>query len=262
MSVCEQCNCYKGMGFKIKMAFQPIVQVQKKEVYAYEALVRGADGEGAGEVLARVNSDNIYSFDQTCRTTAIETASKLKMQEKLSINFLPNAIYEPETCLERTFRMAKKLDFPHHNIIFEVTEHERVENHSLLLEVFETYKRNGFLTAIDDFGEGYAGLNLLAEFQPDMIKLDMALIRNIHERRVSQTILRGILSVARELEICIVAEGVETHDEYSFLFDQGIQLMQGYYFSQPLIEGLTNPFTQRTNRLDSHCASLAVPEEN
>lgn len=244
MSVCNQCNCYQSTGFDIKMAFQPIVRVQTREVYAYEALVRGSDGEGAGEVLSRVNSDNIYSFDQTCRVTAIETASRLGIQEKLSINFLPNAIYEPETCLERTLRTAKKLNFPHRNIIFEVTEHEKIENYALLVEVFEAYKRHGLLTAIDDFGEGYAGLNLLADFQPDIIKLDMALIRNIHERRVSQIILKGILAVACELDIVIIAEGVETQDEYSYLFDQGIDLMQGYYFAKPLVEQLVSPYAK------------------
>ncbi len=245
MSVCNQCNCYRSTGFDIKMAFQPIVQVQTREVYAYEALVRGSAGEGAGEVLARVNSDNIYSFDQTCRVTAIETANRLGLQEKLSINFLPNAIYEPETCLERTLRTAKKLNFAHKNIIFEVTEHEKIENYALLVEVFDTYKRHGMLTAIDDFGEGYAGLNLLADFQPDIIKLDMALIRNIHERRVSQIILKGILAVACELEISIIAEGVETQDEYSYLFDQGIELMQGYHFAKPAIEHLINPYADQ-----------------
>ena len=238
MATCSTCSCYKGLGFNIQMAFQPIINTTTQTIYAHEALVRGLNGEGAGEVLSRVNSDNIYSFDQTCRMTAIESAAALNMQEHLSINFMPNAIYEPETCLERTLATAKKVNFPHERIIFEVTEHEKIENHSLLVDVFTTYKQHGFLTAIDDFGEGYAGLNLLADFQPDIIKLDMQLVRNIHEKRITQIILKGILSVAHELGITVVAEGIEQEGEYLYLRDQGIELMQGYYFARPQLESL------------------------
>lgn len=244
MTTCNSCSCYKGLGFGIQMAFQPIVDITKRTVYAQEALVRGAQGQGAGEVLAQITSDNIYSFDQTCRMTAIESAAALAMQSKLSINFMPNAIYEPETCLERTLKTARKLNFPHQNIIFEVTEHEKIENHDLLVEVFDTYKKHGFLTAIDDFGEGFAGLNLLADFQPDLIKLDMQLIRNLHERRVSRVIIKGIMAVAEELDIKVIAEGIEVEDEMKALQDLGIELMQGYYFAKPQIKTLTNPFSQ------------------
>ncbi|RUO19562.1 diguanylate phosphodiesterase [Aliidiomarina haloalkalitolerans] len=242
MPACGTCSCYQNLGFNIQMAFQPIVDIQAEKVYAYEALVRGEQGQGAGEVLAQITSDNMYSFDQTCRMTAIEQAAALALKSKLSINFMPNAIYEPETCLERTLRTAKKLSFPHQNIIFEVTEHEKIENHSLLVEVFDTYKKHGFLTAIDDFGEGYAGLNLLADFQPDLLKLDMNLIRNIHERRVNQIIVKGILAVACELDIKVIAEGIETPDEVSALKDLGIYLMQGYHFARPQLNALADPY--------------------
>jgi len=218
------------------MAYQPIVNVANKEIFAFEALVRGENGEGAGIVLDQVTDDLIYSFDQRCRMTAIETAAKIGLPGRVSINFLPNAIYEPETCLARTLETANRVGFPRENIIFEVTEHEKIENHELLKDVFKTYKQHGFLTAIDDFGEGYAGLNLLSDFQPDLLKIDMNLIRDIDTQPVKRAIVNGVLSVARDLGITPIAEGIETESEYKALVDLGVDLMQGFYFAKPLIE--------------------------
>jgi len=241
MPACPTCNCRKPLGFDIKMAFQPIVNVTTRKVFAYEALVRGVNGEGAGEVLSRVNADNMYTFDQTCRVRAIETAAKINLPSNLSINFMPNAIYEPETCLAKTLETASRTGFPRENIIFEVTEHEKIENRELLVDVFKTYREYGFKTAIDDFGEGYAGLNLLADFQPDLLKIDMKLVRNIDQDRTKKAIVSGIISVAQELDICLIAEGIETENEYKYLRDRGIELLQGYYFARPQIEFASEP---------------------
>ena len=102
--------------------------------------------------------------------------------------------------------------------------------------LFREYQRIGFLTAIDDFGAGFAGLNLLAEFQPDIIKLDMELVRHIDKHPARQAIARGVVRICDELGIRIIAEGIETIDECRFLQGLGVRLMQGYLFSQPLFE--------------------------
>src|SRR5690606_22083928 len=101
-----------------------------------------------------------------------------------------------------------------------------------------------FKTAIDDFGEGYAGLSLLADFLPDYLKIDMNLVRNVHLDRAKKAILSGIISVAKELEITVIAEGVEPVDEYSYLRDKGIDLMQGFLFARPEIEKALQPTWQ------------------
>lgn len=236
MSVCPSCDCRKPLGFGIKMAFQPIVDISDKSVFAHEALVRGENGESAGQILGQVTEDNKYTFDQSCRVQAIETASRIKLPGSLSINFMPNAIYEPETCLERTLDTAKKTNFDRNNIIFEVTEQEQVVSQEFLVEVFEAYRKEGFRTAIDDFGAGYAGLNLLADFQPDILKIDMKLIRDINQNKVKQTLVRSIQQIGEELGIQLIAEGIETEDEYKYLRDSGITLMQGYFFQKPMLE--------------------------
>ena len=220
------------------MAFQPIVDVRSREVFAYEALVRGLDGSGAAHILGQVNDDNRYQFDQACRVKAVRLAAQLGMDCHVSINFLPNAVYEPAACIRTTLEAAQQHQFPTDRLIFEITENERVVDKEHLKRILEEYRRRGFKTAIDDFGAGYSGLNLLAEFQPDIIKLDMELVRHIDTNPVRHAIVQGILGVCKALSIEVIAEGVETLAEYRTLRALGIHYFQGYLFAKPAFEQL------------------------
>lgn len=230
---CIECASGAGLDFDFTMAFQPIVNTTTQVIFAYEALVRGLNQETAGQIFAQINETNRYRFDQSCRTKAIKLAADLGMPSFLSINFLPNAVYRPELCIQTTLDAAETFGFPIEKIIFEITEGEKIEDKTHVREIVEYYKAKGFKTAIDDFGAGYAGLNLLAEIQTDIIKLDMALIRDIDHDRIRQAIVKGIIQVCRELSITIIAEGIETQDELRTLQDFGIELFQGYYFAKP-----------------------------
>ncbi|WP_425500950.1 EAL domain-containing protein [Pseudoxanthomonas gei] len=235
---CASCQDDDRLEFEVRMAFQPILDATTREVYAYEALVRGANGEGAAEVIAGVRPEQMYRFDQTCRVQAISTAARLGMGARLSINFNPNAVYEPATCIRLTLAAAKMSGFDTGRLIFEVTEAERVRDGSHLVKIFRDYQQRGFMTAIDDFGAGYAGLNLLAEFQPDLVKLDMALVRGIDQSAVRRTIVAGIVAICAGLRCRVLAEGVETQAEYRVLRTLGIELFQGYLFARPQLEAL------------------------
>lgn len=226
------------------MAFQPIFRTGPQgveDVFAYEALVRGQAGEGAGTILSQVREDNRYAFDQRCRVTAIELAARLQMPGTgalLSINFLPNAVYEPRACIRATLAAAQRADFPSQSLMFEVTEQESMRDPDHLLHILNSYREMGFRTAIDDFGAGYSGLNLLARFQPDVVKVDMALIRGIDRDPTRATILRHTIAMCRDLGIALVAEGVETAAEYETLRTLGVTLFQGYYLAKPGFEQL------------------------
>lgn len=231
-------GCKTTLDFDVSMAFQPIVDVDAREVFAYEALVRGTDGASAASVLQRVDDSNRYAFDQRCRVRAIELASALGMTTKLSINFMPNAVYEPTRCLRTSLEAARRTGFPVENIIFETTESEPIADPAFLQRIFSTYRGEGFITAIDDFGAGYAGLNLLADFQPDIIKIDMALVRDISGNRARQTIVGALAAIGNLLGIKVIAEGVERQSEAVVLRHLGIKLMQGYLFAKPAFEAL------------------------
>lgn len=220
------------------MAFQPIVDVRDRSVFAYESLVRGKDGSGAGSVLGQVTESNRYTFDQACRTTSVEMAAKLGITCFLSINFLPNAVYEPAACIRATVAAAKLHDFPVDKLIFEFSECEAPRDLRHVKRVVDEYRRLGFRTALDDFGAGYAGLTSLVHFQTDIIKLDMQLVRNIHLDVVRQSIVRNVLALCDSLNIQVVAEGVEQVGEMTFLQSLGIYLFQGYLFARPGFEML------------------------
>jgi hypothetical protein len=113
--VCTGCRDGNSFDFDFSMAFQPIVDLATGEPYAYEALIRGPEGESAPSILSRVTETNRYAFDQRCRVKAIETAARagiLGTPAKLSINFLPNAVYSPVACIQLTLKTSRALDFP------------------------------------------------------------------------------------------------------------------------------------------------------
>lgn len=222
----------------ITMAFQPIIDIDRYEVYAYEALVRPPGGGTAAQILDQITDQNRYAFDQVCRVKAIELAARLEMSALLSINFLPNAVYQPAACLQKTFEAAERFKFPLHHLMFEVTENEPSRDVGHLQSIFKEYKRHGMITAIDDFGAGHSGLNMLADFQPDVIKIDMALTRNIHADDIRFKIARAIAGLCRDLNVSVVAEGVETVAEAVAVHSLGIRLFQGFLFAKPVIEQL------------------------
>jgi EAL domain-containing protein (putative c-di-GMP-specific phosphodiesterase class I) len=230
-------GCSKPLDFEFTMAFQPIVDTRDGSVFAHEALVRGKDGGSAWSVLSKITQENRYAFDQQCRVKAIQLAGALGLPGLLSINFMPNAIYEPRNCLQSTLRASRELDFPTDRIIFEFTEDEPIEK-KRLLEILAEYKRTGFKTAVDDFGAGYAGLALLADFQPDIVKIDMMLLRGVGTDRVRQVIDRHVVEICRELGCTVIAEGIETEEEMRTMRSFGVDLMQGYLFAKPGFESL------------------------
>lgn len=226
------------LGFSFTMAFQPILDLDRREVYSHEALVRGLNGESALHVLGRVNEENRYLFDQICRIKALALGKRLSVKSRLNINFLPNALLNVDTCLRTTLRAAKHYQFPVDQIVFEVTEVEQVTDIDHVASIIRECQDQGLKIAIDDFGAGYAGLNLVVELHPDLIKLDIGLCRGIDRSRYRRAIVHGVMVTCRDLGVAVVAEGVETPGELAALRDLGVTYYQGFLFARPQVEGL------------------------
>lgn len=237
----EQLNQTQDDDFnspEFSLAFQPMLDIDSKRVFGHEALARGLKGQSAQSVLYKINANNRYHFDQTVRRKAIKMATRLNIDGILAINFLPNAIYNPQTGIKATLQACEDYGFPIEKIMFEVTEAEEVKDKQHLKNIFTWYKKRGFRTAIDEFGGGHSGLNLLVEWQPDMIKLDKSMIRDIHENSTRQILVRSIIDVATDLDIRVMATGVEQRGEFTMLRDFGLSLFQGFFFAEPVFEGL------------------------
>lgn len=238
---CAGCRDGAGLPFDIAMAFQPIVDLETGKPFAYEALVRGPDGQGAGWVLDQVTDEIRYAFDQQCRVKAIETAVAAGILEtgaKLSINFLPNAVYSPKACIQLTLKTARAANLPTDRLIFEFTENEQMADPTHVAGIVASYQQMGFGTALDDFGAGHAGLNLLARFQTDLIKLDMELIRGIDASLPRRAIVAGVVRMCADLGVTVIAEGIETLEELSALREIGVRYLQGYHLARPAFQTL------------------------
>lgn len=222
--------------------FQPIVDAQNPaSVFAYECLLRGKDESGKlifpGELfsLAR-DAEMLFQLDRAARITAIETAAKCGVNSGLFINFNPTAIYDPTYCLNTTVAAMRIAGLTPEQIVFEVVESDDVRDKGHLLDILKFYRKHGFRVALDDLGAGYSSLNLLHRLQPDFIKLDMDLIRGIDQEEFKGRITANLLSLARDLNITTIAEGVETAGEWAWLKDHGADLVQGYLFARPAPE--------------------------
>lgn len=225
-----------GGGFT--MAFQPIYDVTTGTTFAHEALVRSPAGGGAADVMRHVTRQTRYSFDRRCRIKAIAMATALGLRTRLAINCLPDAVMDPDACIRSTLIAADHYGFDIRNLIFEIAETAYLRDPEHLRAIMASYRRRGFMTAIDNFGAGFSGLGALCDMQTDLIKLDMRLVRGIDGCQRRQHLVRSVVGLCRELGTGIVVEGVETRAEFDILRDSGITHFQGFYLGGPLLEGL------------------------
>lgn len=233
-------NPQSTVGPAFSFAFQPIVDAVAHSVVSQEALIRGANKESAGQVLEQVCAEDLHRFDQQARVQAILLATGLGLDSCLNLNFLPRSLEDSPQSILSVLETARQTGLPAERVVLEVTEGEVIEDQAHFAERINEYRATGLKVAIDDFGAGYSGLNLLVEFQPDQIKLDMKLVRDIERHGPRQAIVRAMTQACFDLGIDVIAEGVETVDEFAWLANEGIRLFQGYLFAKPAFESFSS----------------------
>jgi len=144
--------------------------------------------------------------------------------------------YEPEACIQATLEVSQRVGWPISKLIFEITETEKVRDQQHLRCIVDAYRRMGFKVALDDFGNGFANLDLLTSLTPDKLKIDRALVMGCDSDKRRQSILRSLVHLRRELGTRLIAEGVETAAEARWLLTAGIDLQQGFFFARPAFE--------------------------
>lgn len=228
-----------AMLVNYSFAYQPIVDVQRRAVQSFEALVRGPDNQPASWVFDQLKPSELGQFDLDARLFAVELATQLELPCRLSLNLLPQSLAQAgSAALRSTVEMAGCHGLPANQLELELSERDSILSMNHFISQIDEFRAQGVRFSIDDFGAGYSGLNLLAEFQPDQIKLDIALVRDIATHGPRQAIVRGVLRTCGDLGIDVVAEGVETLDEYQWLRDEGVGLFQGYLFARPAFRRL------------------------
>lgn len=229
---------------RIYTVFQPIVRCADgecedggDEIYGYECLMRAeVDGKPAAPKImidmAR-SAGLLFQLDLAARRAALTGAASHGIKQKIFINFTPNSIYNPYSCLNSTVRLIDELGFLREQVVFEIIESERLPEMKHLQRIIGYYRENGFGVALDDVGAGFSSLNMLVALRPDYIKLDMFLMRGVHQDTGKALVARKLIETARELELQTIAEGIETAEELDWAKQHGANFVQGYYLARP-----------------------------
>ena len=172
-------------------------------------------------------------YTQIIQIVLINSFQALQMTDKdISINLSAIDI-ELETIRDEIFVLLEKYKADTHRVVFELLEDENVKDLSVIHSFISEVKKYGVKIAIDDFGSGYSNFERLLEYQPDILKIDGSLIKNIQDDVYSLSIVKTIVSFAKEQNLQIVAEFVENEAIYNILNHLGIDFSQGYYFARP-----------------------------
>ncbi len=224
--------------------FQPIVRCdellapgQLPSIFAYECLLRGQHNGHSVAPMAMLDiaraADLVFQLDLAARRCAIIGAGHNKITQKVFINFSPNSIYDPWHCLRSTVNTVDEVGLRRDQVVFEITEVERLPEVKHLKRLVQFYREEGFEVALDDVGSGYSSLNVLVALRPDYVKLDMDLIRDV-DRDAGKAIVAGkLLETVHELGLSTVAEGIERPEELSWVAERGANFAQGYLFARP-----------------------------
>ena len=225
---------------RIETWYQPVIDARTNRLWGYECLMRGRKGDGslvgAPQMLDWAGSENLkFMLDRVCRETHLENAGRqnLGAECRFLINFLPTAIYQPEYCLQTSLAAMRRSGLQPAQVIFEVVETEKVEDSNHLLKILDFYRRSGFGVALDDMGSGYAGLTLLGDLQPDLIKIDREIVNKAGGSKSHYNICAALTKLGHDNGQLVLAEGVETEEEVLLMNALGVDLFQGYYFGKP-----------------------------
>ncbi len=214
-----------------RYVYQPIVDIREQTIMAYEALVRPQHDCFAhpGELFqAAEQSGHMRALNRILRLLCVEPLTELDNSKRLFINLHPTDLFDPVLLAGEPALLSQA-----HRIVFEVTEVAEIRSFDKARESLQVLRERGFGVAVDDFGAGYSGLNNLALLNPDFVKLDMALVREVDKNPRLARLVSHIIDYTRDEKIRVIAEGVETESEYQAVKELGVELIQGYYFARP-----------------------------
>lgn len=228
---------------KIKSVFQPIVSLKSGEIIGYEALSRitmthpSINVEEMFDIAEKLGC--LWKLEKICRRTAVKSAKNKPPKAKLFINVDGNVILDSEFVSGFTKEYLHKHSLSTKDVVFEITERSDVENSELFKKVMIHYEKQGFEIAIDDLGSKYSGLNRINFLCPHYIKIDIALVKNIHESKSQRSLVSMLVRHCKEMNYTLIAEGIETRDELKCLCELGVDCGQGYYLGKPNEEFLS-----------------------
>lgn len=213
------------------MAYQPIVRAADGSVFAYEALFRTADPGLASPLLVFEAAERLRRVIEAGRVVRERTAASMAgLDDRASVFVNLHALELADEALVST---EGPLSPAAARVVFEITERASLEAIPDARAHIQMLREMGFRIALDDLGAGYAGLSSLALLEPDVVKLDISLVRGVHAESVKRKLVGSITSVCHDMGILVVAEGIEVADERDAAIELGVDLLQGFLFAPP-----------------------------
>jgi EAL domain-containing protein (putative c-di-GMP-specific phosphodiesterase class I) len=213
------------------MAYQPIVRTSDGSLFGYEALLRSNEKAlpHAGAILdAAERLDRIHELGRAIRARAIEPMPMAPPEALLFVN-----LHSRDLMDEMLFSRDAPLSTIAERVALEITERASLDDVEDARAKVARLRKMGFRIAVDDLGAGYAGLTSFATLEPELVKLDMTLVRDIDQSPTKQKLVRSVAGLCKELGMMVVGEGVETKAERDILIECGCDLLQGYLFAKP-----------------------------
>jgi EAL domain-containing protein (putative c-di-GMP-specific phosphodiesterase class I) len=212
------------------IAYHPIIDVRAQQIFGYEALLRSTEPSlpHPGAVIdAAMRLGRLESLGRAIRELAAEpipATDDFALFVNLHVTDLTDpALSDPESPLSKIA----------HRVVLEITERSSLDEVKDARRRVAALREMGFRIAVDDLGAGYAGLSSFTLLEPEIVKLDMSLVRDIHITSTKQKVVRSMTALSKDMGMTVVAEGVETRDERDCLVDLGCDLLQGFLFAKP-----------------------------
>ncbi len=213
------------------VAYQPIVDFRRKRIFGYEALLRSDEPSlpHPGAVLdAAERLGCLDLLGRVIRELAAKPFAESSTAGSLFVNLHVTDLLDPTLCSSES-PLSRVAD----RVVLEITERSSLDEVKDARVRVAALREMGFRIAVDDMGAGYAGLTSFALLEPEIVKLDMSLVRDVHRNTTKQKVIRSMTSLSRDMGMLVVAEGVETIEERDALVDLGCDLLQGYFFARP-----------------------------
>lgn len=225
-------------GRLITPVYQPIISLKNSGIYGYEALSRCPGNRwfnGPERLFSFADEEGmVYALDRLARERAIEGSAGLSSEQKLFINITAQIMNDPFFTPGQTLLLLEKYGLSTTNVVFEITERSSIEDFGAAKRTLGHYRNQGYQIAIDDAGAGYSSLQSIVELEPDYIKIDRSLIRDIHRDGMKEHIVQTFIDLAAKMGVSLVAEGIEAEAELLHMKAMGVHYAQGYFLGKPV----------------------------
>jgi EAL domain-containing protein (putative c-di-GMP-specific phosphodiesterase class I) len=222
---------------RVTTAFQPILELKSKSVLGFEALSRGPRGSGleGAEALFGAATEHhlLVELDRLCRKRALLSSGRIPSNARLFVNTLPATIRDPQFRGRALIEFLDKAQLSPERIVIEITEKLMIDNYTLFREAMAYFTDLGMSFAVDDVGAGYSGLESIARLKPSFLKIDTALVRDVHISLVNREMVKAIIAMGHGIGSTVIAEGIHTEEEARALQSMGVDWGQGFLLARP-----------------------------